>query len=82
MQRSTLQEMAAKYRRTPKAFSAYVRQIGIPFEQVGRSMLFDPVAVELFLAAQRPEPKPGVVRQFVRRDKQKGGGRLAERLGL
>lgn len=83
MQRFTLEEMANHLRyKTTKAFSSEVKRLGIPYIPLGRRMIFDPVAVEAFLIAQRPAAKQNVVRLPVRREKNKGGGRLAERLNL
>lgn len=79
MQRLTLQEIAAKYRKTPKTFSRYVRDLGIPHERIGRSMVFDEATVAMFLSTV--EVKQNVVKFKPRVTKTKGG-RFAEAVGL
>lgn len=81
MQLLTLSEMAAKYKRTPKTFSRYVKLYSIPYEPLGRSMMFDPVAVSNHLAAVRAsEP---VAKRSVRYSRKKVvGSRFAEAVGI
>lgn len=76
----TLSEIAKKYKRTPKTFKKHVEKCGIPYEMLGRSMMFDPVAVSNHLAAlsRRVEPKNNTVR-FTRR---KASSRFADAVGI
>lgn len=61
MTRLTLAEIAAVYKTNPRTFKKHVLADGIPYELLGRSMRFDPIAVSLHLAA-RPEPKQNVIK--------------------
>lgn len=76
----TLSEMAARYKRTPKTFKKHVLQYGIPFELLGRSMMFDPVAVSNHLKAVREAEPKGKVLRFSR--KKVVGNRFAEAVGI
>lgn len=70
-----LAEIAAKYNKTPKTFSKYVKKLGIPHEALGRFMYFDPDEVAIHLRVTPIDIKvPKTIK--VKR------GRFAERLGL
>lgn len=60
MDRLTLSEMAGRYGKTPKTFSKYVREYGVPHERIGRSMLFDAGKVQAFLEALAGRPKNAI----------------------
>lgn len=81
MQLKTLAEMAAKYRKSTKTFRRQVIAENIPHEKLGRSMLFDEVAVSAYLHAKATEPKPNVVR-FPTRKMKKRTSRFAEAVGV
>jgi len=77
----TLSEITAKYKRTPKTFKKHVLKHGVPFELLGRSMMFDPVAVSNHLASLRPvDPEPKRTQRTSR--KKVRTNRFAEMLGI
>jgi hypothetical protein len=49
MSRLNLNQIAKEYRKTPKTFRNYVRELKIPHIRLGREMLFDPAQVEKHL---------------------------------
>lgn len=51
-----LAEIAAKYNKTPKTFSKYVKKLGIPHEALGRFMYFNEGKVEAYLESLRAQP--------------------------
>lgn len=72
--------MAARYHRKPKTFKKHVLALGIPYELLGRSMMFDPVAVSNHLKAiHEPKNKDRVVR-FTR--KKVRPNRFSEAVGI
>jgi hypothetical protein len=77
----TLKEAAAQFRRSPKVFARYVRATGVPFVQIGRSMLFDPEVVASYLTTTVAEDaKPVSFRPLVKRAGK--GSRFATEVGL
>lgn len=77
----TLKQIAALYNKTPKTFARHVRALKIPHEKLGRSMIFDPVAVSAHLSAKfEPDNilkfKPKGIKSRTRKSK------FAEAIGL
>lgn len=77
----TLAQMASKYNRTPKTFKKHVLEKGIPYELLGRSMMFDPVAVSNHLKAVR-EAKSEKSRTVRHSRKKVVSNRFAEAVGI
>jgi 2,4-dienoyl-CoA reductase-like NADH-dependent reductase (Old Yellow Enzyme family) len=77
----TLKEAAAQFRRSPKVFAKHVRATGVPFVQIGRSMLFDPDVVATHLTTTASDDaKPALFRPLVKRAGK--GSRFATEVGL
>lgn len=77
----TLSEMAVRYKRTPKTFRKHVLEKGIPYELLGRSMMFDPVAVSNHLKAVR-EAKSEKAKTVRHSRRKVVSNRFAEAVGL
>jgi spore germination cell wall hydrolase CwlJ-like protein len=55
MQKLTLAEMAAEYKKTPKTFKKHVLALGIPHEELGAAWYFNPIEVSNYLRKVRTE---------------------------
>lgn len=76
--RLSLDEMAERLRISPRTFRRYIPKLNIPFIRIGRTMVFDPAKVELYLECTETEVKP--VKRAVTRFPVVN--KYAERLGL
>jgi hypothetical protein len=80
-QLKTLKEIAPIFKRSPKAFSKFVRENNVPHFVVGRSMLFDLKKVEAYLEA-RSVVQNVVEMSAVVRKSQQPKSRFAEECGI
>lgn len=62
--------IAAHYDKTPKTFRKHARELGIPYQKLGRSIYFDPSVVSAYLTITEKEETPKVKLLPVRPAKQ------------
>jgi hypothetical protein len=89
MARLNLNQIAEAYRRSPKTFRKYVRELKIPHIQLGREMLFDPAEVERHLVSlsesgdrAAPDLKAKPAAKRTTRGPRPEAKRYAEMLGI
>lgn len=78
MERLSLSEMAERLKISPRTLRRHIPKLNIPFIRVGRTMVFDPAKVELYLECTENEARP--VRKVSSRVPVVN--KYAERLGL